>query len=175
MTFDSSQVSLIKIILQTICFHCQWPSNLVRGEGSITLINDLSLDSVLVVPSLNYNLLSVSQITTVLFCIVIFWPNSCVFKEIQTRQTIGCGIKRGMLYYLNLTSNSSNKLRQALAVDGSQGEKKSSDIWLWHRRLRHVSFGYLKKLFLSYLKNMLLRALSVMFVNLQKAIVLHFH
>ena len=119
--------------------------------------------------------MSVSQITTALFCIVIFWPNSCVFKDIRTRQAIGYGIKRGMLYYLYLMSKSLNKLCQALAVDGSQEEKKSSDIWLWHRRLGHVSFSYLKKLFPNYLQNMILRALSVMFVNLQKAIMLHFH
>ncbi|RVW98129.1 Retrovirus-related Pol polyprotein from transposon TNT 1-94 [Vitis vinifera] len=33
--------------------------------------------------------------------------------------------------------------------DGSEGEKKKSEIWLWHRRLGHASFGYLKKLFPS--------------------------
>ena len=34
-------------------------------------------------------------------------------------------------------------------MDGSEGEKKKSEIWLWHRRLGHGSFGYLKKLFPS--------------------------
>ena len=34
-------------------------------------------------------------------------------------------------------------------VDGSEEEKKKSEIWLWHRRLGHASFGYLKKLFPS--------------------------
>ncbi|KAL6315004.1 hypothetical protein AAG906_030836 [Vitis piasezkii] len=69
--------------------------------------------------------------------------------DIQTRQTIGCGIKRGKLYYLDLQSKDSNKLRQALMTDGSEGEKKKFEIWLWHQRLGHASFGYLKKLFLS--------------------------
>ena len=32
-------------------------------------------------------------------------------------------------------------------ADESEGEKKKFEIWLWHRRLGHVSFGYLKKLF----------------------------
>jgi len=72
-----------------------------------------------------------------------------VFKDIRTRQTIGCGVRRGKLYYLDLVSKSSDKLRQALTVDGSEGEKKKSEIWLWHRRLGHASFGYLKKLFPS--------------------------
>ena len=50
--------------------------------------------------------------------------------DIQTRQTIGFGIKREKLYYLDLQSNDSNKLRQALMTDGSEGEKKKSEIWL---------------------------------------------
>ena len=62
---------------------------------------------------------------------------------------IGYGIKQGKLYYLDLQSKDSNKLRQALMVDGFEGEKKNSEIWLWHRRLGHASFGYLKKLFSS--------------------------
>ncbi|RVW53554.1 Retrovirus-related Pol polyprotein from transposon TNT 1-94 [Vitis vinifera] len=48
---------------------------------------------------------------------------------IQTRQTIGCGIKRGKLYYLDLQSKDSNKLQQALMADGSEGEKKKMT-WL---------------------------------------------
>ena len=65
-----------------------------HGEWSSHLTNTLHLDSVLVVPSLNYILLLVSQITATLSCIVIFWPNFCVFKDIQTRETIGHGVKR---------------------------------------------------------------------------------
>ncbi|KAK3014747.1 hypothetical protein RJ639_009902 [Escallonia herrerae] len=34
--------------------------------------------------------------------------------DIRTRQTIGCGVRRGKLYYLDLVSKSSDKLRQAL-------------------------------------------------------------
>ncbi|RVW74747.1 Retrovirus-related Pol polyprotein from transposon RE1 [Vitis vinifera] len=33
-----------------------------------------------------------------------------ITADIQTRQTIGCGIKRGKLYYLDLQSNDSNKM-----------------------------------------------------------------
>ena len=72
-----------------------------------------------------------------------------MIKDIQTRQTINCGIKLGKLYYLDLQSKDSNKLRQALMADGPEGERKKSKIGLWHRRLGHTSFGYLKKLFPS--------------------------
>ncbi|WJZ97408.1 hypothetical protein VitviT2T_016013 [Vitis vinifera] len=145
----SALVSPLRPFSQKIVSTTNGNTTPVIGEGSLTLTDTLNLDSVLVVPSLAYNLLSVSQITAVLSCIVIFWPEFCVIKDIQTRQTIGCGIKRGKLYYLDLQSNDSNKLQQALMADGSEGEKKKSEIWLWHRRLGHASFGYLKKLFPS--------------------------
>lgn len=151
MTFDSTRVSSLKPSSQKIVSTANGASAPVIGEGSLPLIDTLNLDSVLVVSSLDYNLLSVSQITTALFCVVIFWPEFCVFKDIQTRQTIGCGTRRGKLYYLDLESKSSDKLRQALTVNSHEGGKKKSNIWLWHRRLGHASFGYLKKLFPSLL------------------------
>ena len=111
MTFDSRQVSPLRPSSQKIISTTNGNTTSIIGEGSLTLTDTLNLDSILVIPSLNYNLLSVSQITAVLFYIVIFWPEFCVFKDIQTRQTIGCDIKRGKLYYLDLQSNDSNKLR----------------------------------------------------------------
>ena len=36
-----------------------------------------------------------------------------------------------------------------MALKKEKKKKKKSDIWLWHRRLGHASFGFLKKLFLS--------------------------
>ncbi|RVW66680.1 hypothetical protein CK203_065226 [Vitis vinifera] len=135
MTFDSRQVSPLRPSSQKIVSTANGNTTPVIGEGSLTLTDTLNLDSVLVVPSLDYNLLSVSQITAALSCIVIFWPEFCVIKDIQTRQTIGCGIKRGKLYYLDLQSKDSNKLQQALMADGSEGRRKSLkfgcgiDVW----------------------------------------------
>ena len=57
------------------------------------------------------------------------------------------------MYYLDLVSNSSNELRQALKIGGSEKKKREYEIWLWHRRLGHASFGYMKKLFPSLLEN----------------------
>ena len=146
ITFDSRQVSPLRPSSQKNISITNGNITLVIGEGSLTLTDTLNLDSVLVVPFLDCNVLSVSQITTTLSCIVIFWPEFYVIKNIQTRQTIGHGIKRGKLYYLDLQSNDSNKLQQALMADGFEEEKKKSKIWLWHRRLGHASFGYLKKI-----------------------------
>ena len=75
---------------------------------------------------------------------MIFWPNLCVFKDIRTRKTIGCGTRRGKLYYLDLKPTSSHQLAQALSANQID---KSSEIWLWRRCLGHASFGYLKILF----------------------------
>lgn len=149
MAFDSRQVSRLKTSSQKFVSTTNSTSTPVNGEGSLTLTETLNLDSILVVPSLDYNLLSVPQITTALPCVVIFWAEFCVFKNIQTRQTIGYGIRRGWLYYMDVASTSSQRLHQALTVDGSKGKNKRSDIWLWHQCLGHASFGYLKKLFPS--------------------------
>ena len=93
MTFDSRQVSPLKSSSQNYVSTANGTSIPIIGEGSLSLANTLNLDYVLVVPSLNYNLLLVSQITTALFCVFIFWPKFCVFKDIRTRQTIGCGVR----------------------------------------------------------------------------------
>ena len=52
-------------------------------------------------------------------------------------------------------SKSLYELRQALKIGGSEKKKKKRkfEIWLWHRRLGHASFGYIKKLFPSLFAN----------------------
>ena len=132
MTFDFRQVSPLKSSSQNSVSTANGTSIPIIGEGSLSLTNTLNLDYVLVVPSLNYNLLSVFQITTALFCVVIFWPEFCVFKDIRTMQTIGCGVRRGKLYYLDLVSKSSDELRQALKIGGSEKKKKK----------RNLRYGY---------------------------------
>ena len=124
MTFDSRQVSPLQSSSQHSVSTANGTSIPIIGEGSLSLTNTLNLNFILVVPSLNYNLLLVSQITTALFCVVIFWPEFCVFKDIRTRQTIGCGVRRGKLYYLDLVSKSLDELRQALKIGGSEKKKK---------------------------------------------------
>ena len=128
MTFYSRQVSPLKSSSQHSVSTANGTSIPIIGEGSLSLTNTLNLYSVLVVPSLNYNLLSISQITTALFCVVIFLPKFCVFKDIRTRQTIGCGVMQGKLYQLDLVSKSSDELRQALKIGGSGKKKKKGNL-----------------------------------------------
>ncbi|GJU66617.1 putative RNA-directed DNA polymerase [Tanacetum coccineum] len=111
----------------------------ITGEGSVKISNSLDLNSVLVVPSLSANLLSVSQITKALNCYVIFWPNNCVFQDMTTHQILGYGTRWGRLYYLE-----ENHQIQAHHTRISQANKSMA--WLWHLRLGHLSFNYLRKL-----------------------------
>lgn len=118
----------------------------VLGEGSLSLTSSLSLEHVLVVPSLDYDLLSVPQIIDSLNCTVCFWPLYCLFQDLLTRAVIGCGTRRGKLYYLDLTEDCCKRLGKAHHVRGDESVRMKK-IWLWHKRLGHASFGYLKLLF----------------------------
>ena len=73
MTFDSRQVLPLRPSSQKNVSTANGNTTPIIGEGSLTLTDTLNLDSILVAPSLNYNLLSVSQITASLSCIVIFF------------------------------------------------------------------------------------------------------
>ncbi|RVX18371.1 Retrovirus-related Pol polyprotein from transposon TNT 1-94 [Vitis vinifera] len=61
MTFDSRQVSPLRPSSQKIVSTANGNTTPVIGEGSLTLTDTLNLDSVLVVPSLDYNLLTSKQ------------------------------------------------------------------------------------------------------------------
>ena len=119
----------------------------VHGAGSVSLSSSLNLSSVLHVPTLSNNLLSISQITKSLNCIVTFWPSHCVFQDITTKKTIGTGREKGGLYYYTADSVSSHPHRVVQVKADNE-----SNIFLWHRRLGHCSFGYLKFLFPSLFK-----------------------
>ena len=55
------------------------------------------------------------------------------------------GVRRGNLYYLDLTESGEQQiLGQVNQVNGVENAKDT--VWLWHRILGHLSFGYLKKL-----------------------------
>ena len=60
MTFDFRQVSPFRPSSQKIVSTTNGNTNPIIGERSLTLIDTLNLDYVLVVPTLDYNLLSVS-------------------------------------------------------------------------------------------------------------------
>ena len=144
MTRDFSQLKSVLPSSHSVISTTNGSTSPITGEGSVILSNTLTLDTVLVVPSLEYNIFSVSQITSTLAYTVTFWPSFCVFQDILTRKILGYGVRRSKLYYLELPENGGSKISQANQT--SSKDKARATIWLWHRRLGHLSFGYLKKL-----------------------------
>jgi hypothetical protein len=130
MTSDYSQLQSLFPSPQTIISTANGSTSPITGVGSVILSKNITLDNVLVVPTLECNLLSVSQITSSLACTVTFWPSYCVFQDITTRKILGYGVKRGKLYYLELTEGMGTKFSQANKV--SSEDRARTTIWLWH-------------------------------------------
>lgn len=119
----------------------------VTRAGSIALNSTLSMHNVLHVPALSNHPLSVGQVTKQLECVVLMFPNFCLLRDIRTWAIIGHGTKRRGLYYIDdVTPGHVNQVR-------SSANNGMEMIWMWHRRLGHASFGYLKKLLPSLFHN----------------------
>ena len=67
----------------------------------MTLSPSLTLSNTILVPSLSHKLLSISQVTTDLNCIVLIYPTFCLLQDILTKEIIGRGTKRGGLYCMD--------------------------------------------------------------------------
>ena len=82
-----------------------------------------------------------------LSCTVTFYPDFCIFQDILTRRILGYGVRRGKLYYLDLTRSGQQQLSSLSQANNTSSPNKAKEaVWLWHRRLCHLSFGYLRKL-----------------------------
>ncbi|CAL9013187.1 unnamed protein product [Prunus brigantina] len=79
MTFDPGQLINGKSSTPSMMSNANGTPSPMVEEGSLSLSTSLHLDSALLVPSLDHNLLYVAQLTTTLGCTVTFWPNHCVF------------------------------------------------------------------------------------------------
>ncbi|XP_073112311.1 uncharacterized protein [Elaeis guineensis] len=116
----------------------------ISGKGSIKCTFELPLSSVLHVPRFPINLLSISAITNDLDCAVTFFKTHCVFQEPKTGRKLGTGKMRNGLYYLE-GGVSEGYSETSLTVSSSQKE----DLLLQHRRLGHLSFTLLARIFPS--------------------------
>ncbi|CAH9142653.1 unnamed protein product [Cuscuta epithymum] len=72
----------------------------VLGSGTVVPTSRLPLSHVLSLPNFAFNLLSISNITT-LNCSITFFPGYCVFQDLLTKQTIGKGHESAGLYILD--------------------------------------------------------------------------
>ena len=109
----------------------------VIGLGKVAISNDLSLSNVLYVKSLNYNLLSVSQLCDFGYLCLFDETNMKVFRK-SDFSLVFQGVRKGNLYLVDFSSNKSC-LSTCLMAKSTKG-------WLWHRRLAHVGMRNLDKI-----------------------------
>ncbi|TYH66684.1 hypothetical protein ES332_D06G140200v1 [Gossypium tomentosum] len=77
----------------------------VSGTGSVVCTPNLTLSPVLHVLKFSINLLYVSTITKALNYKLEFFPDHCVFQDLQTGKTIGSGRLCDGLYLLDRSPN----------------------------------------------------------------------
>ena len=98
----------------------------------------LSLSHTLLVPSLSNKLMSVSQVTEELNCVVLIYSTFYLLQDVLNKEIIGRGTKKGGLYYLDdFNLGKKNHMHH-------QTSSYERQIWLWHRRLGHPSICYLQ-------------------------------
>jgi hypothetical protein len=141
MTFDPADLSHHSSPRCTSIANANGVVSPITRAGSMTLSPSLQLSNTLLVPSLSHKLLSVSQITTYLNCVVLIFADFCLIPDIFTKKIIGRGAKKGGLYYMEDFNVGRAHHRS------SSLSSKTRQIWLWHRHLGHPSFKYLRNLF----------------------------
>ena len=123
----------------------------VAGKGSISVSKTMILKSVLHVPNLPCNLLSVSKLTKDLNCMANFSPSNCEFQDLCTGKKIGSAKEVDGLYYFEEEPEALSNLS---LVDKIVSQVPSeNEISLMHLRLGHPNFSYLKLLFPTLFKN----------------------
>jgi hypothetical protein len=110
---------------------------LVKGLGKISISPDHSISIVFIVDSLDYNLLSVSQLCKMGY--------NCLFTDIgviifrRSDDSIAFkGVLEGQLYLVDFNDNQA-ELDTCLIAKTNMG-------WLWHHRLAHIGMKNLHKL-----------------------------
>ncbi|RVW41005.1 Retrovirus-related Pol polyprotein from transposon TNT 1-94 [Vitis vinifera] len=73
----------------------------IKGSGTVKPTSSITLSSVLNLPNLAFNLISVSKLTKNLNCSVSFFPDHCVFQDLMTKRTFGKGHVSDGLYILD--------------------------------------------------------------------------
>lgn len=113
----------------------------VTGAGKVQLTSSIALNNTLLVPSLSTKLLSVGQLAEELNCVVLMYPRFCLFQDVLSKEIIGRGSKRGGLYHMD--DISAGRINY---VKGKESTLNLQKIMMWHKRLGHPSFSYMRKL-----------------------------
>jgi hypothetical protein len=110
---------------------------LVKGLGKIAISPDHSISNIFLVDSLDYNLLSVSQLCKMGYNSLFTDFGVTVFRKSDDSITFK-GVLEGQLYLVDFNENTA-ELNTCLIAKTNMG-------WLWHRRLAHVGMKNLHKL-----------------------------
>ena len=119
-------------------------SSKVTGIGSVVISKDVILKSILFVPNLDCNLLSISKLTKDLNCVAKFFPNLCKFQVLGSRRTIGIARLFASLYLLRVDQIERQNQKISCVASIASGHK-DSEILCWQYRLVHLNFLYLRK------------------------------
>ncbi|GJX65990.1 putative reverse transcriptase, RNA-dependent DNA polymerase, LTR copia-type gag-polypeptide [Tanacetum coccineum] len=100
-------------------------SILVKGKGKVIFKGGLNIKGVFFVPNFTCNLLLVRRLTKDLHCVVTFFPDFFVLKDLKAGNLIGAGDCHGGLYWMG----------------GIKEERKTMAVSIdaWHKRLGHAS------------------------------------
>jgi hypothetical protein len=109
----------------------------VIGHGKIAITTEHSISKVLFVESLDYNLLSVSQLCEMGYNCLFTNKGVTIFRRSDSSFTFK-GILRGKLYLVDFIPKEV-ELDKCLIAKRNMG-------WLWHHRLAHVGMRNLHKL-----------------------------
>ena len=120
----------------------------VEAVGTFRLILKsgyvLDLDNVFFIPYFSRNLISVSKLDIIGYG---FWFINSTFSIFKGENLVGGGIKIDGLFKIDLDPNFENNY---LSLHTNIGIKRSlmneNSIWLWHRRLGHISIERIKRL-----------------------------
>jgi transposase InsO family protein len=110
---------------------------LVKGLGKIAISPDHSISNVFLVDSLDYNLLSVSQLCKMGYNCLLTDIGVTVFRRSDDSIAFK-GVLDGQLYLVDFNDNRA-ELDTCLIAKVNMG-------WLWHHRLAHVGMKNLHKL-----------------------------
>ena len=124
-------------------------SVMVTHIGSIQITPTLLLTDVLCVPSFDFNLISVSKLTSSLHCCIFFLSTYCFIQDLMHWRMIGMGKQHNGLYLLDLSSDSTNIAAVITSNSGlhkhlyslSSIKNSNKDIHVWHCRLGHPSLS----------------------------------
>lgn len=121
----------------------------VLGLGKVAISNDSSIKNVMLIESLGYNLLSISRLDNFGFN-VLFTEVDCQVFHRDNHNMVFTGIRRGDLYIVDFSNRA--QPRTCLIA-------KSSNGWLWHRRLGHVGMRNIDKLIKKVIISLVLKML----------------